>query len=136
MMTKFILGLILVLLPVMGQRTLSQQEKNQGWFLITIPSGSSLTQSINVSACILTAIEHDTWTAADISLSVSLDGATFSDAFDEGDTEIVIKARTTAQTIVLPSGNMWFLKWVKFRSGTSAVPVNQGAERILKVGCR
>lgn len=78
------------------------------------------------------------WTAADLTFQAAPDGVAFSNIFDDLALEIKVvvgavpaggKLLSLTEDVAVPLG-----KWrhVKVRSGTSAVPVDQAADRILE----
>ena len=71
------------------------------------------------------------WTAADITVQVSLDNATFYNLYtpDAGEVTILVSAAATA-IYLLPAE--WILaNYIKVRSGTAASPVAQAAARSI-----
>jgi hypothetical protein len=98
----------------------------------TIAAGGSLSAAVRLppghylSAIVMPA----TWTAAVITFQASADGVTYNDVHDIAGTEIAV---TTAagRMIVLPPTDWYPVPFIRIRSGTSAVPVNQLAERLL-----
>lgn len=105
---------------------------------VIIPSGGSLSPGIDVSGyskfSILTPSE---WTAADLTFlsSSTLDG-TYQSLYDDALIEISAKVSGGVNT----SLNVVSLKispnnYIKIRSGTTATPVNQEAERTLTLIC-
>ena len=70
------------------------------------------------------------WTVAGLSFQVSADGVNFFDLHDKYDSEITVPV--VANTAYLLDIADWItLPYLKIRSGTSAVPVNQAASRTL-----
>jgi hypothetical protein len=96
----------------------------------TILSGASLSDAIPMLGRNITGVLVPSgWTAADITLSVSLDGITYADLYDV-DGEIVMSAGASV-FIGLNIATYMGFSFVKVRSGTSAAPVNQGADRAI-----
>lgn len=76
------------------------------------------------------------WDAADITLLASTDaGGTFKAVYDKDGNEMTIKA-SASRYIALQAIEFAGLKLVKLRSGTSGVPVNQTAARIITIVSR
>lgn len=98
----------------------------------TIANGASLSDAIHVGDAIAGMIEMPSgWTAADLTFQVSSNGETYRD-FQDGGGEYTLNA--AASQAILLSGADWIgVRYFKIRSGTSSVPVNQGAERSLSV---
>lgn len=100
----------------------------------TIASGASLSSEIRLpEGYYLTGVQiPDTWTttAAGCTLQVSIDGATYSNAYDETGTEITFQA-ATSRWVRLPE--LGSLRFYKIRSGTSGTPVNQAGDRVLNL---
>jgi hypothetical protein len=71
------------------------------------------------------------WTAANLTFQVSHDGgSTYADLFDQFGVEI--QASATVDRVILLDTNLFLnVRYMKIRSGTSATPVNQAAERSL-----
>lgn len=105
-------------------------------FAATILSGASLSAAIDLGGLRAGAIIMPAaWTAASITFLVSHDGTTYSSLYDENDTEVAI---ATANVVsghcrALPLSLFLLYRYVKLRSGTLALAVNQGADRALYV---
>ncbi len=115
--------------------------------LVTIASGSALTAALALDS--ISGVSQDdnvvpqkigmrlgglimpaAWTAANLTFQVSADGIAFADLHDKYDNEIVVTV--TANNAYLFDLADWItFPWLKIRSGTSAVPVNQTASRGL-----
>jgi hypothetical protein len=72
-----------------------------------------------------------TWTVADITFSVSSDGVTFRDAFNPDGSEFKIIGPAAIRFIPIVGADTDGWRYIKVRSGTSAAPVPQGADRIM-----
>lgn len=96
----------------------------------TIASGQSLSDVIDLSGRNLTGILLPAaWTAADLTFSVSIDGVTYADLYDEtGEYALVVGASVFSGINIAP---LMGFRYLKVRSGTSASPVNQTADRDL-----
>lgn len=70
------------------------------------------------------------WTAAVLTVQFSEDNANWFDAYDRNGAEITIQAAASRRIFLEP----WILiggTFIRFRSGTGAAAVNQGADRDL-----
>lgn len=103
-----------------------------------IPNSGSISIGIHVAGKLSAIQIPPAWTAAAITFQASQDGLTYYDVYDGAN------ATTTERTIAsanIPTTGGRFLpldlvdwigvNYVKIRSGTSAAPVNQGAERVI-----
>lgn len=70
------------------------------------------------------------WTSAALTFQASADGVTFADLHDKYDNEITLTVSAN-NAYVLDLADWVTLPYLKIRSGTSAVPVNQSALRSL-----
>ena len=96
----------------------------------TILSGTSLSGSVTVGEGVPVGIAVPPFTSAAITFQESADNVTFYDAVDAAGAEITLGAATTGSKFYpLPAGLTG--AYLKVRSGTSAAPVNQGADRTL-----
>ena len=103
---------------------------------VTIASGESLSTALSVGACTPAAIVMPAvWTAASITVQMSVDSVNFYDLYDEYGTEVTVTA-AAARVIRLSAGDWWIVRYLRLRSGTTGTPVNQAAARTLKVVCR
>lgn len=98
----------------------------------TIASGASLSAAVPLYGYVFCGIYMPaSWTAAAITLQASDDGSTWYDVYNDG-TEVSITA-AAGQYIALDSSLFLGIRQLKVRSGTSATPVNQAAERTVKL---
>lgn len=101
----------------------------------TIPAGATgLSNPIWLNGFwVVNILMPATWATADLTLQASFDGVNFFNVYKEDGTELVIKV--AQQRLIRLSG---FVTWpyIKLRSGTSATPVNQTAERALLLDVR
>lgn len=103
---------------------------------LTIPSGGSVSPAIDLtSTCILGFIAPAAWDAAAITLEVSSNGSSWATALvDSTGAPSGTWAAGTAGAAY--SVDLWALlpfKFVRIRSGSTAVPVNQTAARAFTV---
>lgn len=68
------------------------------------------------------------WTAAALTMQLTDDNSTFRNVFDAGGSEVTFVVDASRHVLVPPSVYISG-KGIKVRSGTSTVPVNQGADR-------
>lgn len=100
----------------------------------TIANGAALSGGVAVTGALVGLNIPAAWTAADITFQGSCDnGATYTDIYD-GATERKIP---TASVVVSHFLALALTDWlafthIKVRSGTSAAPVNQGAQRVIQ----
>lgn len=104
----------------------------------TIASGASLSAGVSCLGFVLLGVElPSTWTNADVTFQGSTDdGATYKDLVDEDGVEILYDCVVNDNKIhlALPASPMiGGLTHIKVRSGTSAIPVNQGGDRSVKL---
>lgn len=100
--------------------------------VVTIPNGGSLSAAINLGANLAVIYMPDAWTPAVMTFMISADeGVTWHDFRDENDNEYTMTVRAGAAHKVPQLADWLGNRWVKFRSGTSAAPVNQAADRTL-----
>lgn len=112
----------------------------------TIASGAALSGSVQVQDVArpsalraLVGIQMpDGWTTASLTFDVSLDGSTFVPLYWDGSEYEIVAAGGAAASSGVALEPSVFAGWafVKVRSGTSGTPVNQGAERVLKLVLR
>jgi hypothetical protein len=102
--------------------------------IFTIPNGTAISQSLQLKGGIPHGIIMPAaWTAAAIGFSISEDDVTYVPVFIEAGTELTL-ATAASQYLALTHGffaRMPSHLYVKLRSGTVAVAVNQGAARTL-----
>ena len=96
----------------------------------TIANGASLSASVQVNGERIQVVEMPSaWTAAGLSFQGSPDNSNFFDLWDEtGEFTLAVDA---SRRIQINSDTLSQQAYLKVRSGTSAAPVNQGAERKL-----
>ena len=101
-----------------------------------IANGASLSAAVDVGIDTVVAIAMPAaWTGASLTFQVKAeDDADFQDLYDEAGNEVEIPA-AASRHISLGGSLIYFAgaKQIKVRSGTSAIPVNQSAERTLQL---
>lgn len=109
--------------------------QSRSYQTVTILNGASVSGSIDLSdTSLLGFVSPAAWTTAALNLEVSTDNINWQVAYDAYGSQVgsiatpVVAASYAADAIAL-------LPWayVRFRSGTSATPVVQGADRTFKV---
>jgi hypothetical protein len=96
-----------------------------------IANAASLSRVIDLGGKRLAGIVMPSgWTAAALTFQVSPDGQNFFNLYDAFGTEVTVQA-ALSRAISLSAVDWLAFRFIKIRSGTSAVPVAQGAERIL-----
>lgn len=100
---------------------------------VTIANGASLSDAIRPNGAAMVGIEMPaTWTTANLTFQVSVDGTTYNNLYDSTGTEVTVTAAASRYIQLNPASFEGFL-YVKVRSGTSGTPVNQGGARTIKV---
>jgi hypothetical protein len=103
---------------------------------VTIANGAALSGAAKLNGATLLGIEMSAaWTTAAITVQHSIDGTNFFDMYDGAGAEVSLTV-VAAHYVFLPPANWSGIIYIKVRSGTGAVPVNQGAERVLKLVCK
>lgn len=96
----------------------------------TIASGASLSAAIDLGGATLSGIVVPaSWTTANLTFQVSLDGTTWYDLYADG-AEVSVAA-TAGKMHRVSIGDWLGWRHVKIRSGTTGAPVNQAADRTL-----
>ena len=105
---------------------------------VTIPSGQALSNSTDLSMSRFCGIILPTaWTTADVSFQASMDGTTWVDVFTQsGEYTIPSAVAAPSRLYVLDTHFTPGIRFLKVRSGLSAAPVNQAADRSVLVVTR
>jgi hypothetical protein len=97
----------------------------------TIANGASLSGTVDLGSNDLVGIiMPSAWTAASLTFQFSIDGTNFYDAYS-ATAELSSTAAAASRMISINAANYDMGRYIKIRSGTSATPVNQAADRIL-----
>ncbi len=98
---------------------------------VTILNGASLSDAIDIRGGLPAGIEMPSaWTAAALTFQTSGDRTNYFNAYDELGTEVTVIAGASTRIRLEPT--QWVgIQKLKIRSGTAAIPVNQGADRTL-----
>lgn len=102
----------------------------------TIANGASVSASIDLTdTSIIGIIMPAAWTTAALTIEVSADNVTFVGlAYDDlGAQANVISSPVASSAYALNLTGLLPYKHARLRSGTTASPVNQGAERLITV---
>lgn len=107
-----------------------------GYKRVTITSGTSLSDSIEVGDGVLMGIHMPAaWTAAGMTFQGSQFGTTFDDVYkDNGDgtlTEVNIGVSASKFITALDPTIFGAFSFLKIRSGVTALAVNQAADRTI-----
>lgn len=98
---------------------------------VTISSGTSLSNAIDISEySVVGILMPSAWTAANLSFQGSIDGATYGNLIEKDGVELVITA-AASYLIPLTASAFQPCRFLKIRSGTSVVPVNQAVTRTI-----
>lgn len=123
-------------LLIQKRQLVASNDQNTGSYpialTVTISSGTSLSDAADVGGrTVVGIIMPSAWDAADLSFEVSHDGTTFYDL--QYDNAEVTENAAADQAISLLPAKLYPWRHVKVRSGTSATPVNQTANRELSL---
>ena len=103
---------------------------------VIIPNGTALSGAFRLNGATLLGIEMSAaWTAANLTFQHSIDGTNFFDMYDGAGAEVSLTV-VAAHYVFLPPADWSGIVYLKVRSGTGGTPVNQGAERVLKLVCK
>ena len=95
---------------------------------VTIAINASLSGALDLWGCELVAIQMSgVWTAAGLTFQASHDGTTYGNVYDESANEVALTV-DALQYITFDrdiKANLSGIRWIKVRSGTAAIPVNQ-----------
>lgn len=103
---------------------------------VVIASGQSLSAVVHLSDAKLVGIQMPaSWDAADLTVQAcETSGGTYQNVYDDADNELVIQAAAGRHiTLVSPDKFLGVGPYIKLRSGTSGTPVNQTADRTVKL---
>ena len=95
---------------------------------VTIAINASLSGALDLWGCELVAIQMSgVWTAAGLTFQGSNDGTTYGNVYDDAGNEVALTV-DALQYITFDQdirANLSGIRWIKVRSGTVALPVNQ-----------
>ena len=97
----------------------------------TIASSASLSNVIDLNGTTICGyVMPDSWTSADITFSISSDGINFYDFKNKYNSEVT-HIVAASRFITLAPSDIAGIRYLKIRSGTSAIPVNQTSTRVI-----
>lgn len=103
---------------------------------VTISSGASLSTVIPlVGYLVVGVIMPAAWTAATLTFQATRDDAAFFDVYSDTAEKSMTAAGANRHIIVLPE-DFAGMHTIRLRSGTSAAPVNQAANRTITLVLR
>jgi hypothetical protein len=103
---------------------------------IIIANGESLSGSVGLGGSTMVGIVMPaTWTAANLTVQASHDGATYNNLYDDLGTEVTVTA-AASRYIALDPSVFAGIRYLKVRSGTSGSAVNQGGDRTITLVTR
>ena len=105
----------------------------------TIAINASLSGEVDLGSYRLAGIVMPAaWTAANLTFQVaSATGGTFQDLYDDGGNEVTVTAAVSRSLgLDLLAGTLAPWRFIKIRSGTSGVAVNQAAARTITLVCK
>jgi len=98
----------------------------------TIANAASLSGVVDCgSARLALIVMPASWTAADLTFQESVDGSTFVDKYDSVGVEYTVVCGGASRSLTINLSDFIGARYLKIRSGTSAVPVAQGGSRVL-----
>jgi len=105
---------------------------------VTIANGTSLSGAVDLGGARLVAFQMPAaWTAADVTFTASSTAAgTYGKVRDKDNNELKATSPAVNEIVVLPVNDTAGLRYLKVRSGTAAVPANQGGDRVLTLFVR
>ena len=122
----FAIAMFMTVIPVRAA-----QQVNLATFSVLIASGTSLSAEVDLGANSLVGIAMPAaWTAADLTFQVSPDGGVTWLELQNISAAVDFKA-AAGQFIAVDPTMLRGFNALKVRSGTSSVPVNQGANSTL-----
>lgn len=99
----------------------------------TIANAGSLSPAVAVHGALVGIIMPAAWTAANLTFQAGMtSGGPFYDVYDDGTERAILSANIVTGRMVALNLGLWLpVNYIKLRSGTSAVPVPQGADRVF-----
>ncbi len=103
----------------------------------TIANGASLSDGVNLRGAVLVGVRMPAvWDAAVLTFQVSMDNVTYLNAYSSAAAEHTVTVSAISTHIWVAPTDFAGYRWLKVRSGTAAVAVNQttGADpRLLEL---
>jgi hypothetical protein len=99
----------------------------------TIANGASLSGAVDIGGARLVALQiPPAWTAANITFTASTTLAgTYGPVRDVAGAELTLTGFAVNEVVYLSPAQTLGLRYIKVRSGTAALPVNQLGDRVL-----
>jgi hypothetical protein len=98
----------------------------------TISSGAATSSALNMKNKVLMALKTpSTWTTADITFQVSIDGTNYNDLYDSDGEEVTFTVVAGKQQYSKDPIAYIPFNYLVIRSGTTATPVNQAGDRTI-----
>jgi hypothetical protein len=103
---------------------------------VTIPSGTALSNAADLRFTDLVGVNMPSgWDDAALTFAVSEDGTTYRSLADSTG-EYTVLAPAANQHVILSALDMIGIRFIQVRSGASATPVNQTADRVIELVTR
>jgi hypothetical protein len=104
----------------------------------TIANGAALSGAVCLGSGVLCAVQMPTaWTAADLTFQISDDGGTtWTELLDSLGNAITIASPSASKRYEVDASDFKSAMYLKVRSGTSALAVNQASARTLTLIAR
>lgn len=105
----------------------------------TILSGAAVSDAIDLKDYVIAALMiPSAWTAAALTFTgCDTPGGAFLPLYDDAGTEVTVASASVAADRILVNKavleQLAAVRWLKIRSGVLATPVNQAADRVIKV---
>jgi hypothetical protein len=119
-----------------GEIMSAKDSSTSTWDVVpaTISSGTALSSMIDLKGLRLFAVGMpSSWTTANLTFQVSPDGGTtWFELYDQNGNEITATAAASNGIVLSPSQFSAF-EYLRIRSGTAALPVNQMANATLQL---
>lgn len=105
---------------------------------VTIASGASLSTAAHIGGRTVVGIQMPAsgWDSAGITFQASADGVTYVNMYTTAAEVSFITTVDADRWIMFQPTQLIAGPYIKIRSGTAATPVNQTADRVLKIASR
>jgi len=101
------------------------QAQNRNVVIATIVQDANLSDAVYLAGEVLVSVRMPAvWDAANLTFQVSMDNATYLNAYSQAGVEHTVTAAASLHIWVDPAAFAGY-RWLKVRSGTAAVPVTQ-----------
>ncbi len=100
---------------------------------VTIANGTALSAEVDLGGAVLVGIQMPAaWTAANLTFQAAEKaGGTFNNVYNDAGTELTVTAAAARHILLASPYALAGMRYLKVRSGTSGVPVNQAADRAM-----